>query len=86
MRKFRTRGGVLPQRPGVLEFLREVHPRGADPEQPAHVAGSESVVRTGGQLWARRHAPELAHPGDPGGFRRLVESLVAVSVRTRLQR
>jgi len=36
--------------------------------------------------WARRHASELARLGEPGGFRRLAQSLVAVSTRSRLQR
>lgn len=36
--------------------------------------------------WARRHASELARLGEPDGFRRLAQSLVAISARTRLQR
>lgn len=36
--------------------------------------------------WAHRHAAELAHLAEPGGFRRLADSLVAVSVRGKLRR
>lgn len=36
--------------------------------------------------WARRHASELARLGEPGGFRRLAESLIAVSARAKLRR
>lgn len=36
--------------------------------------------------WARRHASELARLGEPGGFRRLAQSLIAVSARAKLRR
>jgi hypothetical protein len=71
IRQLRTSGGVLPARTRVLEFLKEIHPRGADKEQLAHVAGSvraaadavEDLRRDGWQLVDARQDGTLA-PGE----------------------
>ena len=75
MRKLRTRGGVLPPRARVLEFLKELHPRAADREQLAHVAGSESEAgRIVEDLRSEGWMIELCGTDDvnvPGGVRLL---------------
>ena len=52
IRKLRTSGGVLPPRTHVSEFLKAIHPRAADKEQLAHVAGSATQTKSEGEVCA----------------------------------
>lgn len=73
IRTLRTSGGVLPPRTRVLEFLKATHPRWADNEQLAHVAGSSKAAAGAIEDLKREGCPIVESGQDaalaPGGCR-----------------
>lgn len=45
MKNLRTAGGTPPPKTRLLEYLKALYPRAAEPDQVAHVAGTSAVAR-----------------------------------------